>query len=160
MRIRQLIHMPKSQTSDTTWSVQDLPPRHAPIYSRSRPIRAGWKWRSAQADADDTKFVLTVLCNPLRDNWPAMLTVETFTGASVVARFEYHGSHPGVHGHAHCERGGIEVGASSIDNLMRTPSAGRHHRRTHAWTEETFWNAARSFFRIKDDIGPLFRHAR
>jgi hypothetical protein len=160
MRVRQLIRKPKLQRSDTSWSVEDLPPRHAPIYLRARPIRAGWKWRSAQADADDTKFILTALCNPFRDNWQAMLIVETAAGPSVVGRFEYHGSHPGAHGHAHCERSGIEVGASSIDNLVRAPKAGEYHRRTNAWTEETFWNAARRFFRIKDDIGPLFHHAR
>jgi hypothetical protein len=160
MRIRKLIYKPKSQKSDSTWSAGDLPPRHAPIYSRSRPIRAGWKWRSAEADADDDKFILIVLCNPPRDNWQAMLIVETGSGPSVVGRFEYHGSHPGIHGHAHCGRGGIEVGASSVDNLTRVPKARRYHRRTNAWTEETFWNAAKRFFRIKDDIGPLFNHAR
>jgi hypothetical protein len=160
VRLRHLIRQPKVQKTDTAWLVSDLPPRHAPVYPRSRPIRAGWKWRSAQAHAENARFVLTVLCNPLRDNWQALLMVETSTGASVVARLESHGSHPGVHGHAHCDRGGIEVGALSIDNLVRTPTAARFHRRTNAWTEETFWNAAKRFFHVEDDIGPLFHHAR
>lgn len=85
--------------------------------------------------------------------------IETTIGAAVVARFETHGSHPGVHGHAHCERGGIEVGASGLDNLVRCPPADHVHRRTNAWTESTFWDAARSFFRVRDDFGPLFNNA-
>jgi hypothetical protein len=79
--------------------------------------------------------------------------LETDAGVSVVARFEHHGSHPGLHGHAHCERGGIEVGASGLDSLVRFPKAGALHRRTNAWTEQTFWDATRRFFRVKYDDG-------
>jgi hypothetical protein len=78
--------------------------------------------------------------------------VETGAGVSVVARFEHHGSHPGLHGHAHCERGGIEVGASGLDNLVRVPAAQEPHRRTNAWTEQTFWDSARRFFRVTDQV--------
>jgi hypothetical protein len=156
MRVRKLIRREKAKKSDTAWSDKDLPPRHAPIYPKSRPIRAGWKWRAAHAEADDTAFILTALCNPSRDNWKAMLIMETPSGSSVVARFEYHGSHPGLHSHAHCDRSGIEVGASGMDHLARIPKPGQFHRRTNAWTEATFWEAATKFFNIKDDIGPLF----
>ena len=90
------------------------------------------------------------------DNWQAYLMVETVEGASVVGRFESHGSHPGVHGHAHCERSGIEVGASGLDNLARCPPADTIHRRTNAWTESTFWEAARSFFRVREANLPSF----
>ena len=153
MRVRQLIAKEKVLKSDTGWSARDLPPRHAPIYAKTRPIRAGWRWRSAACEsAASTRFILTALGNPGRDNWQAFLIVETDAGASVIARFEYHGSHPGLHGHAHCEKGGIEVGASGLDNLVRIPKAQQSHRRTNAWTEQTFWDAARRFFRVKDQV--------
>lgn len=148
MRVRHLIQQRKVQKSDTGWSSNDLPPRHAPIYSKSRPSRAGWKWRSAVCDAPGTKFILTALCNTRRDNWQSFLMVETGSGVSVVARFEHHGSHPGLHGHGHCARGGIEIGATGLDDLLRTPKAGIYHRRINAWTEHTFWEAARRFFRV------------
>lgn len=153
MRVRQLVAKEKVLKSDTGWSTRDLPPRYAPIYAKTRPIRAGWKWRSATCEAATSKrFILTALCNPGRDNWQAFLMVETEAGVSVVARFKHHGSHPGLHGHGHCERGGIEVGASGLDNLVRVPDAQKPHRRTNAWTEQTFWDAARRFFRVKDQI--------
>jgi hypothetical protein len=54
----------------------------------------------------------------------------------------------------------MEVGASSVDGLIRIPKAKAYHRRTSAWTDETFWNATKKFFHVRDEIGPLFRHAR
>jgi hypothetical protein len=154
MRVRHLIGALKRLRSDTGWSTSDLPPRHAPIYSRTRPIRAGWTWRSGVCEADGQHFILTALGNPGRDNWQAILILETTLGPSVVARFEHHGSHPGLHGHAHCERGGVETGASGLDHLARVPKVDRPHRRENAWTEQAFWEAARRFFRVADDHGP------
>lgn len=84
-----------------------------------------------------------------------MLILEAESGPSVIARLEYHGSHPGVHAHAQCDRGGVEIGATGIDNLSRFPSANAPHRRTNAWTENTFWEAAKRFFRVEDQKGPL-----
>ena len=152
MRVRHLIEKTKIVKSDTGWSQNDMPPRYSPIYSKSRPIRAGWKWRSSHCHAADiaTDFILTALCNVRRDNWQAYLMVETDAGHSVVARFESHGSHPGLHGHSHCDRGGIEIGASGLDNLVRCPPANEVHRHTNAWTEATFWEAARRFFRVRE----------
>jgi len=167
MRVRHLVSERKIERYDTGWSINDLPPRHAPIFAKTRPIRAGWKWRSARAEgvADNhileepvRSYILTAICNPSRDNWKAFLIVETADGPSVVGRFEYHGSHPGIHIHTHCERCGIEIGGSGLDNLVRVPPAGQFHRRVNAWTEGTFWTAAKRFFRIEDDNGPLFNH--
>lgn len=153
MRVRHLIRKRKIQRTDTGWSTNDLPPRHAPIYNKTRPIRAGWKWRSATAEADGNKYFLTALSNTRRDNWQAILMIETPEGVSVIARFEHHGSHPGLHSHAHCERGGIETGAGGLDQLERVPKVGKLHRRSNAWTEHTFWEAARRFFRLMDEEG-------
>jgi hypothetical protein len=156
MRLRGIIAQRKSISTDTLWSTKDMPPRHAPIYSKTKPIRAGWQWRSGQITGEDgTSYVLVAECNPRRDNWKAVLILETAGGAAVVARFEHHGSHPGVHVHAHCERGGIEPGAAGLDSLARIPPAGRPHRRANAWTETTFWEAAKRFFRIEDEKGLL-----
>jgi hypothetical protein len=152
MRVRRLITDVKTQRSDTGWADSDLPPRHCPIYARTRPIRAGWKWRSAACDVADTRHFLVALCNARRDNWQAFLMIETDCGISIIARFEHHGSHPGLHGHAHCERGGVETGPSGLDGLVRIPPSGAIHRRTNAWTEQTFWEAARQFFRVTDNV--------
>lgn len=157
MRVRHLIALNKELHSDTHWNETDMQPRHAPIFPKTLPIRAGWKWRSARASSLDDNFILLAKCNPRRDNWQAFLILTCEEGASVVGRFEHHGSHPGLHAHAHCERSGIETGSRGLDDLIRVPAAGSqsYHRRTNAWTENSFWEAAKIFFRIKEKKGTL-----
>lgn len=157
MRVRHLIASEKELHSDTDWQTTDLQPRFAPIFPKTTPIRAGWKWRSARASSSAKEYVLLAKCNPRRDNWQAFLMLITDDGASVVGRFEHHGSHPGLHAHAHCERSGIENGPRGLDDLVRLPAAGSksYHRRTHAWTERGFWEAAKRFFRFEEKKGPL-----
>ena len=156
LRVRHLIAIEKIQTGDTQWRTTDAPPRHVPFLVRTKPIRAGWKWRSARALAGTQEFVLTGFCNPSRDKWQAVLSVNGLLGWSVVSRFEHHGDHPGLHVHAHCARGGVEVGASGMDGLVRVPPVKQRHRRVNAWTETTFWEAARQHYRINQSQGPLF----
>lgn len=133
-----------------------MPPRACPIYSKTRPMRGGWQWRSATAESDDRTYTLVAMTNVNRGNWQAFLLVDAAGESSVVARFEFHASHPGVHLHSHCGRSGIEVGASGLDKLARAPRVGQRHRRTAAFAPSTFWQAARDIFRIHDDLGPLY----
>lgn len=156
MRIRSLLRQRKKLITESQWSCNDLPPRYCPIYIRTRPMRNGWKWRSARAESSEFTFTMTALCNPSRGNWQSMLIAHIDEGYSVVARYEYHDSHPGLHSHAHCERGGIETGSSGLDNLIRVPRAGSAHRRCTAWTESSFWLSSKKFYRIFDNTGPLF----
>lgn len=157
MRVRHIIATDKTLQSDSGWMKTDMQPRHAPIYLRTKPIRAGWQWRSGRCltRIGSEEFILLAECQPARDNWKAVLIKIVADGSSVVGRFEFHGTHPGVHLHAHCDRGGVEVGASGMDKLARFPAVGETHRRTTAWTEKTFWEAAKRFFRVADPKGPL-----
>ena len=157
MRVRHLISSKKELQSDTDWHEDDLQPRYAPIFPKTTPIKAGWKWRSAKASNSEGEYVLLAKCNPRRDNWQAWLILSTDEGSAVVGRFEHHGSHPGLHAHAHCERSGIVTGPQGLSDLVRIPAAGirSYHRRTHAWTESGFWEAAKNFFRIQEKKGPL-----
>ena len=155
MRVRNLINEIKVTEADGQWSTKDLQPRYAPIYAKTKPIRAGWQWRSSRVVSAGEHYILLAECNPRRNNWNAKLIRETEYGASVVARFESHASHPGLHVHAHCDRGGIETGATGLDNLIRIPPIGAMHRRSNAWTETTFWEAAKRFFRVREEQGVL-----
>lgn len=158
MRVRYLVREPKQIETDSGWQAIDLPPRHAPLFVRTTPIRAGWRWRSARAIGLNNRFILLAKINPLRDKWQAILMVLGDDGpASAVARLEYHGSHPGLHAHADCRRGGVESGTASLDDLERFPKAGAgsHHRRQRGWSENGFWEAAKRFFRMQEMKGPL-----
>ena len=158
MRVRHLISEDKALESDTDWQTSDLQHRHAPIFPKTTPIRAGWKWRSAKACGATGDFILLAKCNPNRDNWQAVIMKLFEDGsASAVGRFEHHGSHPGLHAHAHCERSGIDLGTPSLDDLVRVPAVGpgSYHRRQNAWTERGFWEAAKRFFRVQERRGQL-----
>jgi hypothetical protein len=158
MRVRHLLAIPKQAGAETAWSETDMPPRWCPVYSKTRPSRAGWHWRSAHVSGDGEEFMMVAICNPRRGNWKSMLLLKATQGYSVVARFEHHESHPGLHVHTHCQRSGIEVGAGGMDSLARIPAAGAPHRRTAALTLASFWRAAQSFYRVADDYGELFAY--
>lgn len=149
MRVRKLLSAPKLLTQDSgKWSTKDLPPRWCPINAKSRPIRGGWHWRAAKVQGGSDEYVLVAQCHPAKGNWKSFLILDTVTGPAVVARYEDHGSHPGVHVHSHCDRSGLEVGPTSMDGLARVPAASSWHRRTLAWTQEGFWKASLKFFRV------------
>jgi hypothetical protein len=156
MRIRKIIEETKILTADTNWKQEDLPPRYSVIFEKTKPMRSGWKWRSVLAKSGEVEYVFLTQCNPKKDEWKAWLIRKLANGkSSLVSRLEYHGTHPGLHAHAHCDRGGFEEGSSSIDGLARIPAADRRHRRINAWRENTFWEKARKHFRIDHPKGPL-----
>ena len=71
--------------------------------------------------------------------------------ASAIARFEDHKYHPETHVHSHCKDGGVVRGPTSISGLTTClPEAGKGARRrqNQTWTPESFWSAAKRFFRF------------
>lgn len=157
MRLRKIIAEPKVLVSDTQWRTDDMQHRYSSIFEKTKPIRAGWKWRSVTATGETGReYVFLTQCNPVKDQWKAWLIYRLPSGhASLISRLEDHGTHPGLHVHAHCERGGLEEGSASIDSLARIPPPERPHRRKHAWREQTFWEQARRHFRIEHPRGTL-----
>lgn len=150
MRVRFILRLKKTLVTETaSWSQSDLPPRHFPVSPKTRKITGDWRWRAGRASAGSRTFVATVLSSPKRANRKATL-MEVFDNgsASVIARFEDHGSHPGLHVHSHCIRSGLEMGGTSMDDLGRVPDVSSPHRRIARWTDDDFWAAALRFFRI------------
>jgi hypothetical protein len=149
MRVRAVLRERKRLLSDTGWRIADLPPQHAPFFHRSRRLQSGWRWRSLRAVSDSGPFVIVVVCRPGRAKWQAILAQGLERGYAIVARFEDHGSHAGVHVHADCEDRTQRLGALGMDDLVRNPRAGSFHRRRRTWTEESFVAAALRFFRVE-----------
>jgi hypothetical protein len=155
LRVRQLTAQKKRIVSDTGWKSGSIPPRESAIFTKTRPAGNGWRWRSGKVETRTNKFVLFAQCHPGKENWKAWLIMISENGPSIVGRLEHHGTHPGLHLHTHCERSGIEVGGSSINNLVRIPDSTKNHRRASSWTESGFWEAAKKFFRIYEERGDL-----
>ena len=155
MRVRHLVAEPKTISTDTGWRRDDMAPRFSGLYTRTKPIRAGWQWRSVVAQSEHKEYIFLVQGHEEKDNWAAWLVVKTDGGYSLVTRFEYHGSHPGFHVHAHCDRGGIEEGTGSINDLVRIPNATSKGAIV-ALRRDKFWEQARRRFRISFPKGSLF----
>lgn len=129
MRVRRLIRENKETLTDTGWKTTSLQPKFAPILRDAQPMRSGWQWRSLSAKgvSRETQFILLAKGNLARANWQSIL-MQIYNGeAAVIARYEYHGSHPGIHGHAHCERGGVEKAAAAWVNLLACPNPAVNH---------------------------------
>lgn len=155
MRVRHLVAEPKTISSDTRWRLDDMAPRFSGLYAKTKPIRAGWQWRSVIALSEHKEYIFLVQGHEEKDNWGAWLVLKTSGGHSLVTRFEYHGSHPGFHVHAHCERGGIEEGTGSINDLVRIPKATSDGT-VITLRRDKFWEQARVKFRISFPKGSLF----
>ena len=153
MRVRKLIKCQKDLVTSTSWSHGKLTKRHAPVFEKTRPIRAGWQWRSGKATNQDDDYVLLALCNPGKDNWKAILMAKLTDGWSTVARLEYHASHPGLHVHSDCRNSGLQTGPPSMDIRNRIPKTDQRHLRIQGWTCDGFWNRAMQFFKISDPGG-------
>ena len=155
MRVRKHIQVAKIILSDTNWQTDDIPPRHTCIYPKTRPNRAGWEWRSALVKSDISEYIFLSHVHPDRDNWQAMLVLKSDLGGSLISRYEYHGSHPGIHVHADCSRGGIEVGPTGINDLLRIPQVGKERQNNITLRKNLFWDKARLHFRIDYPKGEL-----
>jgi len=153
-RVRHAVMERKSILSDSGWRHDDLPHRASGIYPKARPIRAGWEWRSVVTGGSVCEHIFLCQINEGKDNWKAWLIAMLPDGASVLARYEYHGDHPGFHLHAHCERGGIETGPTSINGLVRIPRAPSGGTVTTI-RRDAFWERARRKFRIDFPAGTL-----
>lgn len=153
-RLRWLVAERKQILTDTGWRHDDLPPRLSGIYPKTRPIRAGWEWRSVLTSGSAYKHIFLTQINEDRDNWLAWLVAISPAGGSIICRYEYHGSHPGFHLHAHCERGGIETGPATINGLLRIPGASSAGMVTTI-RRDSFWERAREKFRIDFPTGTL-----
>lgn len=162
MRVRKLVTEPKSLDREIDWKQTDISPRYVPIYPKTRPLGRNNKWKTCSGRSANSEYILYALVNPLKDNWQAWLIQKVGDGYSVVSRLEHHGSHPGLHLHSDCDVSGIKLGSQSINANGRIPTGKGRHRRQLTWTEATFWNHAKKFFRFSNtpaNTGPLFDQA-
>lgn len=153
MRVRHLVAEAKKQTGVTEWREDDIQPRYAPCFTKTYPQRNGWLWRSATARCEETnrEYVLLCRCHIQKDDWKATLILKKDGGGSVVSRYEFHSSHPGLHVHANCNTSGEVVGPTGMSEVDRIPNKDNKVRRHNAWTKETFWSSSKKFFRIQED---------
>lgn len=114
------------------------------------PISGQWRWRALRLADDGRSYRLLIMYRPDKGEYQAALGLETRTAVQVLARLEDHGTHPGLHCHAPCERDAdIPPGSFKYPALNRAPRTSQP-RRTGGWTDLAAWNVALKFYNIDD----------
>lgn len=155
MRVRHIISSKKTISADTSWKTTAIPTKHSGIFPKSMPVGPAWQWRSALAFDGEKEYILLCRVNLSKDNWLAWLIGKNSSGWSLVGRYEYHGNHPGLHVHADCERGGIEVGPTSIKTYLRIPRVSSRGTRPSPSRLDLFWKNACQHYRMDYEKGDL-----
>ncbi|MGH6889655.1 MAG: hypothetical protein ACREHF_10735 [Rhizomicrobium sp.] len=108
MRVRAAILKPKRVTSKGAWKLvtgtSKMPKNAFPIGS-NYPVTFGrnWRWRVDKLAADDGTFYrLFIAFNYGIQEFAAWLAEDSERSLALLARYEFHGTHPGWHCHAPC----------------------------------------------------------
>lgn len=112
----------------------------------------GWHWRVDVLHAEGSSVPLQLLTafNPRIEEFRSLLGWPNDGLLVIVARFEYHGTHPGWHCHsACCDIAEIAPAQPMHRQFIRVPKAESVHRKmTFDLTEATALVAAFRFYRI------------
>lgn len=139
---------PKSVEKDTGWKQGKVPPRHAPIFPKSKPLGPAWEWRSLHLDIQGMNAVCHFQVSAAFGKWKAYLLVESSPGIwTALMRYEDQPRQSGLHVHGACD-GQDLTGPASINMPDRVPAHRSRHRRQVTWTRQTFFRAACDFYRI------------
>lgn len=110
-------------------------------------LGAAYRWRVIRFGACENRFRLLVAFNLQKQQYRAVLALEGERDNSVLASYEFHGSHPGWHVLVACaDAADVPQGVMIGPWQTRLPGSRRRHRSTE--------------FLVKDDSTALDRAAR
>lgn len=133
MWLKEVVLAPKSITDLGKWQEGGRVPRTAFYLSKpkNRSYRLGsYRWRVVQFTALGSAFRLLVAYHAGKEQFRAVLAVEHERDMSVLAQYEFHGTHPGWHVLATCDEEieGVPRGIMRGPWQQRLPTARGYHR--------------------------------
>lgn len=153
MRARELIFKQKLITKPGEWKSGQKMPKTAFPLSSSKSFQLGpkWTWRLDVLEFNGLECRLLTAFEPLKQTAISWLSARAGAGYAVVARFEFHGDHPGWHCHSYCGAlADISVGYVKSLGVVRLPKARAFHRReVYELTEQTALERAYTFYNIE-----------
>jgi hypothetical protein len=115
----------------------------------SMGLGRGWHWRVDSLDANGTELRLLTTFNPRIEEFRSWLGYPKEGMLVIVARLEFHGSHPGWHCHsACCDVAEIEPGQPLHRQTVRIPAADQRHRKLEFVRHEAAALAAFRLYRV------------
>jgi hypothetical protein len=132
MRLKRIILAKKHITDGGEWKRrQKMPRTHFPLLkSKSYQIPAKWDaWRVVRFEALGRSFRLLIAFDVGYEEYRAWLALDRGEDMVLLARLEFHGSHPGWHCHANCDDPHVRIsGVVKGFGDRRYPKARRFHR--------------------------------
>lgn len=144
------------------WATGGKMPRSAFPLSKSKArayrLGAAYRWRVIRFESEGEAFRVLIAFNPDKEQYRAILGWESGHDTSVVASYEFHGTHPGWHLLAYCDDlANIPPGVMRSPWQKRFPRPREKHRRTQfGINDETkALDVAAQFFRLHKKPGVL-----
>jgi hypothetical protein len=164
MRVRVAIQTPKRLVETGAWKLvtgTSRMPRNAFPIGSSYPVSfaRNWHWRGdCLTGADDAKFRLLTAYNGRIEEFRGWLAVDFDKSSILLARYEFHGSHPGWHCHAPCDDlADGDLGALRTRGCFRFPGGSGFHRDDDfdITSKERALARAWKFFHVTTEEGDL-----
>lgn len=158
MKLRDVIQAEKTEINIGDWKSGKIPYADFPMpRARSKHYKFGpdFKWCVIRFSALGRNFRVRVLLREGREIFRAALLDCSGAESRVLCEYEYHGTEPGWHCHAHCDQ--IVGAAASFARFgsIRLPSArNNHRRRAFGVTMANAKQRAMKFYKI-EERGPL-----
>lgn len=159
MRVRGAVAKPKVVSKAGEWKSGKMTRTAFPLHrNRSFTLGTQWSWRVDVLDVKGTEMRLLTAFEPLKQNFLAWLSYKRGDSYVVLARLEFHGTHPGLHAHAVCNSDLEDVTAGVVKpfGTLRLPEATKTHRRLkYEMTEATALSTAFKFFNVQGAEGEM-----
>lgn len=126
MLLKNIIKAPKEVTSVGQWESGKLMPRSAFPLKGKIKIRRVYTWKIIEFNALGIKFKLLIFFRIDKEEYGAWLAIAT-DPVTLIAKYEYHATHPGWHIHACAESSNAPRGRTS-GHFVRMPGPHSYHR--------------------------------
>ena len=145
------------------WQAGGMTASTFPLSKRKgRSLRFGsaYRWRLVRFEANNHHFRLLLVYSLPKEQYRAILAMEGDGDMSVIASYEFHGTHPGWHLSAACGDLSVVPGGVLIGPWQkRIPKAGSYQRPKRVTfgiaDDDQALEAAASFFRLHKAEGSL-----
>lgn len=122
----------KTDIAEGHWSDHKMP-KSGPntVLLRSKPLRfgVGFRWCIVSLMSGGVAHKILLACHREKRNFCAYLFKSIGNDNLLLARLENHGTHPGIHIHACCQKTGPgAVGRTGYPEIARYPGPKSYHR--------------------------------
>src|SRR5580700_3360815 len=116
MRLKEVLSAEKNDLEWGPWQSGPVPRREFPLSKHRKntySLGPSYRWRICKFSILDQRFRVWVMFRADLEKYAAYLGLEDSGDMTVLARYEFHGTHVGWHTHAACGEDAIVSGRTS-----------------------------------------------